>query len=57
MAAIVKNIRSMWSVCGIAADRYMDAVKRELSVFEEGWAAAEEYWKDHPEDLYAYFQI
>lgn len=49
MRAIVKNIMTMWNVCGRTAEGYMNAAKRELGEFQWGWMEAEEYLREHPE--------
>lgn len=49
MRAIVKNIKSMWNVCGQTAEGYMNAARRELGEFQRGWMEAEEYLREHPE--------
>lgn len=57
MGKIVKNIKSMWNVCGHTAERYANAVKREYREFDKGWMEVEEYWKEHPEARLEPFQF
>lgn len=57
MGKIVKNIKSMWNVCGHTAERYANAVKREYHEFDKGWMEVEEYWKEHPEARLEPFQF
>lgn len=55
MTAIVKNIKSMWSVCGLTAEGCAKAIKRECREFAETWAETEAYWREHPELRPEYF--
>lgn len=50
MKAIVKNMKSVWNVCGQAAERCVKAAKREMGEYKASWADAEAYWIQHPED-------
>lgn len=58
MSKIVKNIKSMWNVCGKTAERCAKAAKRECKEFEKGWAEAETYQIQHPDawnELHSYY--
>lgn len=46
MTAIVKNIRSVWSV---SVEECVKAIKGLSNEMAEGWAEAEAYWREHPE--------